>query len=86
MPRSDRKKRPTAAMRAVVKAIIAMKGRASRSVKIAADMTGPAADTWRRLYQASKGLNFDDSRLIALLMICGAIAAEKALLDMPREG
>ena len=86
MSRSDRKKRPTAAMRALVKAIVALKGRASGSVRISAHLTGTAADVWRGLHEAAVGLKVDDSLLVVMLLDSGAAAVRMALLDAPREG
>lgn len=83
---AERKKRPTAAMRALVKAIAAMGGRASGAVQISARLTGSAADAWRGLHNAAEGLKVDDSLMLALLLIRGTTAVRKALLDAPREG
>ena len=83
---ADRKKRPTAGMRAITKALIAMKGRASGSVRISAHLTGSSADAWRGLQQAAEGLTVDDSLMLTLLLIRGTTAVRKALLDAPRVG
>lgn len=85
MPRSDRKKRPAAAMRTITKALIALRGRASGSVRISARLTGTAADLWRGLHEAATGLKVDNSLLVVMLLVSGAPAVRDALLDAPRE-
>jgi hypothetical protein len=72
-------------MRTVLKSLAALSERASESVRISGELTGSAADTWRGLYEASEGLNLDDSRMVVLLMVKGAATAERVLLDLPRE-
>lgn len=86
MAKKAHRKRPTVVGRAVVKALAAMKGGASGSVRIHAHLTGPAADTWRGLREAAEGLDIDDSKVLAILLIRGAQEVRDALLNAPREG
>ena len=84
MPRKDRKTRPKAATRMLMKVIAALRGRASGSVQVSARLTGPLADVWRGLYAASEGLDVDDSTLLGFLLIQGGAVVRDALQDIPR--
>jgi hypothetical protein len=75
-----------AATRLMLKVLAALRGRASGSVKVSADLTGPLADRWRGLYAASEGLDVDDTKLLGFLLIQGGAAVRDALHDLPREG
>lgn len=85
MAKNAHGKRPTVVGRAVVKALGALKGRASGSVRVTAHLTGPAADTWRCLREAADGLDIDDSMVLALLLTVGERTVTDALLIAPRE-
>lgn len=86
MPRSDRKVRPKAATRLLLKVVAALRGRASGSVQVSGKLTGPIADAWRGLYAASEGLDVDDTKLLGFLLVQGGAAVRDALQDLPREG
>ncbi len=63
---------------------IALAGKASRTVKISARLTGSAADAWTTLQEAAEGLNLSDSALVAVLVDHGFTAVLKALKQFPR--
>ncbi len=63
---------------------VALAGKASRTVKVSARLTGPAADAWTTLREAAEGLNLSDSDLFAVLVEHGFGAVAKALKQVPR--
>ncbi len=63
---------------------LALQGKASRTVKISAKLTGSAADAWTTLQEATEGLNLSDSALVAVLVEHGFTAVLRALKQVPR--
>lgn len=64
---------------------IALDGNASKRVTIKAPLSGPSAEAWDALREASQGLNFGDKELVVLLLIRAGTSLRSALRGMPRE-
>jgi len=63
----------------------ALDGHASKRVTIKAPLSGPAAEAWDALREASEGLNFGDRELVVLLLMRAGTSLRSALRGMPRE-
>lgn len=86
MNNQDGAQKPTKAERLASQIASSLAGRAAGAVRIHARLTGPSADAWRAIRQASEGLDMDDTALLAALLQQGGTTLRAALKKVPRPG
>lgn len=61
-----------------------LQGRKAGSVRLTVSLTGPVAETWRGIRDASEGLGLDDAALLTLLLEQGGATLRVALGKVTR--